>query len=723
MAGEKNLRTKPEKDRTADQPDVPDRDEELSTQTDVREALISLYKDVEKGFMDQYERANDQTDFWDTYNCKLGPKQFYTGNSKIYVPIVYDAVNARKTRFTNQIFPASGRNVEVTTEDGTYPYAVMALAEYYIRKTQLRTKIMPALMKCGDIEGQYNLYVTWRKTKRHVVWRVTKDVPESGEKVEDIQEDEIVHGCPDIEVLSDSDVLVLPTTADSLEEALACGGSVTILRRWSKTRLLQAVADGDVVKSVADAMTTEMTSENRGQYDPNRTKKMAAAAGIKGEGAGKYIQLYETWTRLNIDGDRRIVRAYFGSEKQLLGCKRNPFWSDHLPIISAPVEKVHGSFKGRSKVEPVCDLQYQANDAANQGMDSASYALSPIVITDPARNPRTGSMILSMAAIWEADPKSTQFAQFPPLWKDALEIVAACKNQIKESLGVNPAMITQAPGKAKRNQAEVAQEQAVDILTTADAVTVIEESMLTPLLNRMIELDHQYRDDDLTVRQFGPMGQKAEMERIPPIQMNRRYQFRWFGVEAARNAQQVQQQIAGLNVLRGIPPEMLGGHKLNMAPAIVQFVESTFGPRLAPLVLEPPEEQMPVPIEQEQMMLIEGFEVPLHQMDDDQAHIQAHGQLMHIAQSNENTGSGVVRKIQTHIWKHMQQMQAKQQAQMQQGMSQAGGSPGAPGGAGPGLQGSPRPGAQPAAPRGGQNPPGMIHQDRLRDPNVMPRKM
>ena len=42
---------------------------------------------------------------------------------------------------------------------------------------------------------------------------------------------------------------------------------------------------------------------------------------------------------------------------------------------------------------------------------------------------------------------------------------------------------------------------------------------------------------------------QAEMETIEPIQMDRRFEFRWFGVEAARNQQQIQMKMAGMNVL------------------------------------------------------------------------------------------------------------------------------------------------------------------------------
>ena len=73
-----------------------DRSEQLAEREDIREALLDVFKDIEKGFDNQAERSDANMDWWDVYNCALGPNQFYNGNSKIFVPIVYNAVNARK---------------------------------------------------------------------------------------------------------------------------------------------------------------------------------------------------------------------------------------------------------------------------------------------------------------------------------------------------------------------------------------------------------------------------------------------------------------------------------------------------------------------------------------------------------------------------------------------------------------------------------------------------
>ena len=716
MAKKPNLRTKQGPSPKADQPELT-RDRELVEEKGVKDALMDIYKDVEKGFDDQINRTNEVLDNWDLYNSELTSKQFYNGNSKIFVPLVHDAVNARVIRFTNQLFPQSGRHVGVTTEDGVIPNGLLALLNHYVKKTSLRTSIVPALVRNGDVEGQYTIYCNWRKTERSVVWRtktkpeIEEGVEDPDEEIEDIEEDEIVHDAPTVEIISDPDFLVLPATSNSLEQALDDGGSVTLIRRWTKAKIEKLIADGELDKEAGKGLLKQMGDMPSNQKK-DTAKEMVDAAGIKSDGRGKYALVYETWHKLFIDDKSRIVRTYFAGRDQVLSCRRNPYWADKLPMISEPVEKVAGSFKGRPKVSMIADLQIQANDAINEAMDSAAYALMPIVMTDPEKNPRIGSMILSLAAIWETNPADTQFVNMPALWKDGLEIVGFAKQQIFQTMTVNPSQITQASGKKKLNQAETAQEQQVDILTTSDAATVLEDGVLSPMLARWVEMDHQFRDEDITVAQYGVLGVRAKMERIEPLQFNRRWQFEWLGVKGSRSQQMMQQKIAGLNVLRGLPPQLYEGHKMNFVPLVTQIVEDMFGPELAPLVFEDMRSQLSQDPEQENELMLQGLDMPVHPLDNHQQHMQVHIRAM---QESGGDPSGAIR---IHLMKHQQLMAqaAAQAAQQQQGQ------PGAPGGAGPGVAGQPRPGATPMPPRGGQAPPGAIHADQMRDPSMMPRR-
>lgn len=686
------------------------RAEELATSEGVRKALKDLYARVQQGFTDQNDRVNDQLDYWDAYNCKLGSKQSYNGNSKVFLPIIANAVNARKTRFTNQVFPQSGRHIEVTTSDEK-PLHLMALLEHYIRRAKLRTLVMPPMCKNGDMEGQYNVCVSWVEHERHIVWRKPSDDPEDDEDEPDIEEETITTGRPHVEVLADADVFIDPPTADSVQDALAQGGSITVLRRWSKSKLRKMLLNDELDKSGARALLKDFGKKHQAG-DVDKPKEMVEAAGVKTAGTNKHALVYETWTNLTIDGERRLCRVYFGGEDTIVGCRRNPYWCDRCPVLSVPVEKVQGSARGVSKLKACVDMQYGANDAINEAMDSAAYALMPIIMTDPQKNPRVGSMILNLAAIWETNPNDTKFAQFPELWKQGFEIVSGYRTEIFQTLSVTPAMMPQSSsGKRRMNQAEAAQEAQVDILSTADSVTTMEEGILSPVMNWFVELDHQFREKALTVRQYGELGLSINMESIPPIQMDKRYEFRWYGVEQARSQAQTQQQIAAMNVVRGIPPEQMPGYRINLVPIISQLVENTFGVRLAPQIFENLQAKMAMPPELENDYLSQGLDLHVSPMDDDAKHMQAHQQLMQQGASNP--------AVRMHVLRHVMQMQQKQGAQQAQ---QQGGSPGVPGGGPPGVPGTPRPGAQPGQPRGGQRPPGAVHQDRMQDNQIMPRR-
>lgn len=675
---------------------------------ELKEKLLKTYAEIEKGFIDQAQRSDDQMDYWDAYNCILSGFQAYSGNAQIFVPLVYNAVKARSTRFVNQLFPKGSRYVEVVSTDSEEPHAIVALLEHYVRKAKLRTEVAPALCVNGDIEGQYNVYVGWSTKSRHVAWRETSPVETEGaaiegvgDDIEEIVEDVIRDDHPVCEVVPDADVCILPATSNSVEEALELGGSVTIIRRWTEAQLEQMKEDGDIVDDEADAVLEQMGQWNEKQGGTNPAKKHADAAGISAK--GKVLQGYETWKKLEIDGEKRLCVIKYGTDKVILSAKLNPYWNDRCPLISVPVRKVAGVVKGKSPVEPCMKLQYAANDVMNEGMDSATYALLPIIMTDPLKNPKTSTMILDLAAVWEVDPNSTKFAEFPQLYKTAFEIIPALRATIDQTLSVSPAMMTQSTGgKAKRNQAEIALEQQVEILSTSDAVTVLEEGVFTPVLMRFAEYDAQFREDDVTVRAFGHMGMRAAMERVKPLQLGTRYDFLWYGVEQARNAASRQQQIALLNVLRGIPPQLLPGRKLNMVPAIDAIVADVFSSRISPYIFEDISKQFSYPPEQENELLRTGQLWPVSPIDDDAKHMESHQK--DIDETGDPTGA-----TRQHLnWHRASQIMKAMAAQQQQA-----GNPGTPGGAGPGVAGQPKMGGQPSNPRQSKGPAGMINPDRM----------
>lgn len=694
-----------------------ERNKDYAKQAKVQEQLADLYDTINKGWDDKKSQSDDIRRCWDVYNCVLGDQQAYSGSSTVFIPLVHDAVEARVTRFVNTLFPPTGRTVGVTSESGDTPQATLALLEHYVTKANVRQSV-EAMIRGADISGQYNLYLSWKETTRHVTRKVQKASvedefgnPVEGSEVEDIEQDEeLTTGRPDVMVLATEDLLILPATCDHIEDA----ETVVIRKRLTKGAIKAKIKSGEYDKEAGETLLGRFGSEQNPQ-DPNPDKQATEAAGVKSDGAAKVAVVYEAWSKLKIGGERRWCVAEFGGQDIYLACKRNPYWNDKVPVLSLPRAKVAGSVWGQSAVAGgVEKLQYTANDAWNMGMDSAQYALLPIVMTDPEKNPRVGSMVLAMSAIWETNPNDTKFASFPALWKDALSLVAINRDQIMQSLSVTPAMMPHGNAGKKPTQAQAAQEQQVALEATALPVTDIEEGILAPMLEWFMELDAQFRDDELMVETYGEMGIQARMEAIPPSQMGERYLFKWYGSEGFRSAQQVQQMIATMNVLRGIPPQQLNGRKLDVSAILEHITLTVFGPRMAPRILVDQRHQLQVPPMLENRMLLNGLPVPVHATDDDIQHLQIHDQIA--AGSGDPSGH-----IREHMMAHMAQLKEKtaQAAGPQQG------APGIPGGAQgpanpqPGVAGAPRIGAQPGQPRPVQAPPGAVHQDQM--PLAMPR--
>jgi hypothetical protein len=379
-----------------------------------------------------------------------------------------------------------------------------------------------------------------------------------------------------------------------------------------------------------------------------------------------------------------------------------------------------------SQVEPIASMQYEANDAANEMADADHYGALPIVAVDPDVS-GGAPLIMNVAAIWNVKPESVKFMEFPDLGARGIRRIQAAQQAIFQSLGINPAMLPQNTTR-KRNQAEVANEQQVDLLTTAEAAAVLSEGIGTPMLGLMVDLDHQFRDNDLTVRMYGVMGVRAEMMDVPPLQNRHRFLFTWCGAEEARlNVAMQQQGTAFLNVARGLRQELQAeGYQLRLGPMLEKAALNLFGAQTGSQTLVDIRHQMTIPVELENDMLLDGFDVPTSPLDNHAEHMQKQFPL--IQQTGDPHGN-----IRIHVAAHAKAMQALQQMQMQQaamrsmqGQPQQG-APGVPGGAGPqgppGVAGAPKPpmqGGAPAGPRLMRGPPGMIRPDNI--PTQMPRR-
>lgn len=691
--------SKNKKDDDSGIPEWEDRKKEWMDDEEVQKQLADVYSSVISGFDDKAEQTQIIERAWDIYNCELNENQMYDGDSKAYLPIAHDAIEARVTRFSNSIFPQTGRYSEVLSDDAKIPYETMALLDHYVEACSLRDTVIPSLMRAGDITGQYSLFVSWLKRTRHAIKK--KQVPvlgtesigiEGAGSINDIEIESVDDSRPDVMVLDARDLLVSPASVDDIEDA----DIVAIALRLSKDKIQQLIDDEEIDEDAGQELIDNMAAASRDKQ-PNPDKKALNDAGIKTDSKGsKTALVYLIFTKLKLGKKRRRCRAYMAGADKILSCKRNPYWSDRIPVITQAALKVNGSIWGKSRVINVEQMVYAANDAFNMGQDSIKYSLMPVVVVDPEKfNAR--SVVQTMGAMWLGDPTALKIEQFPNKWPDAERVVAECRNQIMQSLGTNPAMLPMGGAGKKPTQAQISQEQQVALEATADVVTILETSVLNNLLRWFYEMDYQFRDKDIHVKRFGPVGAQAEMQAIPPTQVDTKYTFKWYGTEGAKSAQQIQQMISLLGVIRGIDPAQMNGRRVDAGPAIEAACLATFGPRIAPKVLINPEHDLTVPPEVENTMLVEGFCVKTSPGDNHMEHIMSHRHAAVL--TGDPTGA-----IREHMAEHeddMKKMQAAQAAQMAQ------------------IAG-PRPGSQAQAPTGPQAPPGAVRPDQMQ--GAMPRK-
>ena len=673
--------------------------------SEVYEKCEGMYPLLLKGYENRQEADEAIEEYWNIFNASPDDNQIYVGNSKCYLPVVRDAIVARSKRALKQLFPSKYKHVEAVGSDNQNPQPQLALLEHYIRKTKLRSTVRSMLM-AGDVTGQWNVYIDWQKTSRNVSNMVKKnpivmdvegaelEITDPNEEVEEIEDEEVVDAGPELVDFATEDLVVVPPTCTDINKAdISC-----LKLRMSKDQIKGLIDDGIFVLD-EDSDIGAWVADKKGKEKQVPEKKRTGDAGIKTEGTLKYALIYWAQAYLDPDGKGKcLMDIYFAGDKDIVGIVKAPAWGQKRSIISAPVDRVAGSFNGISKIEAVKRLQWNLNDFWNMGQDSAMYSLLPVVMTDPDKNPNYAMMVFGLAAVWPVDPKSTQFQSFPALWKDAAGMCDNIKSQIHQSLDVNEMMMGAMP-KGRKNNAMAGAQQQEQSVAVIDHAERFEDEILNPLMERIFEYDAQYRDEEMTVLTQGDIGVKASMQVIERQQWGERYFFQWTGTAYTNNLNRMQQQIAFMNVLRGIPPQQLNGRRLDITPILENMCENVFGAELAGRVLIDDRNKYSVPPEIEDEMMINGIMVEVHEADDDAQHIQAHQQS---AQSTMDP-TGLIR---THIQGHMKAMEVKRQKAMPQQPQQGGGQPGVPGGAGPGVPGTPRMGAQPAPQRPMQQPPG-----------------
>ncbi len=204
------------------------------------------------------------------------------------------------------------------------------------------------------------------------------------------------------------------------------------------------------------------------------------------------------------------------------------------------------------------------------------------------------------------------------------------------------------------------------------------------MLGLVVDYDYQFRDTDLTVRQYGEMGARARLEQVPPLTNRAGYTFIWRGAEQVKQTMMMQQAgTAWINVLQNPQIQMQlsrEGYSLHLAPVLVAQNQNIFGAFLGSQLIVNDREMLTMPPDEENEILATGQHLHVHPLDQDVPHMQSH-----MAALREGDPFGT---IQEHMAAHVQSMQMKNMAAMQKAQAQTGGGA-------PSQPGRPQAGAMP----------------------------
>ena len=390
-----------------DESDEVDEIKNYAKDKSLQEKLSKIYEQVTTGFKEEKQDQSDNIDeYWDIYNCDLGENQQYDGDSQIYEPIVHDAIEARRKRFTGMAFPNVGSNFEVISEQGDMPTSTTATLQQYIKKVNLRS-IVSTLFLNGDVEGQWSLMPDWKTSERTIKQKIKKPIEGTDEYTVEIEEQTIYDEGPELTIIPAQDLWMFPATASNVQDCEI----VAVALRLTDEAIDDKVDEGIFLKGAVKLLQKDAGEDQVKWAEKERTKD----AGVRMKAGQKFSLIYMVFAKLKLDGEKCPAIIYFGGPSNVLGVIKNPYWSQKIPIITEPISRVAGSAWGKSMVAPVAALQYQLNDISNMGQDSAMYTLMPIVMTDPMKNPQYSSMVMAMAAVWSTSPNDTKVIEFPEI--------------------------------------------------------------------------------------------------------------------------------------------------------------------------------------------------------------------------------------------------------------------------------------------------------------------
>lgn len=363
----------------------------------------------------------------------------------------------------------------------------------------------------------------------------------------------------------------------------------------------------------------------------------------------------------------------------------NPSYRNRRPWHVARLVKLVDEFYGRSMVEPFASIGYMLNDVANLTLDSAILALNPIAAVNSENVTNFDTLQLAPGAKWFFDgppQENVSFLSMPNVSQLGMAMMSMMQGLIQDFSGANFAVqgvpAPRGRGRAQNTATGMALLQQTGSAGFQVALEGLQDEVMVPLLEANYEMQEQFMSDRERILIPGRDGVALLEQEIGFEDVIGHYLFVWKGAQQKREQMAFTQGLQGivqmLAQIRMADPEAASQFRIKWGALARRFLTDGLGVSWADEVIETPEDQASVDPQLELDLMARHRPVEVAPGDDDQWHLQVEGQaLMEEPFASDPIAAAILMQhVQAHVQQAEAKMQAQQMAMMQQQMMQGG---------------------------------------------------
>lgn len=618
----------------------------------------------------------------------------YTGMADLHIPQLRKEVETMSRRIYKGLLPEDYLKAEPEGGLGDDDLATVntQVVRHYLDNVIQCKKALYPWAKQLVLFGTSPLRSYWHKEENELFYKKREAYADDQGiirfKAVPVREKLIKYNAPKLRAEDIFNTWVYPHNAQSPDDIEVC-----FWRTWVKKFELKDKADKGMCYGFDNLQSAGTDQAQQYSESVQRTMQFGDSGTIMSLQGNDLFQLVEIWCDLKLPGEQTLTPCVVEivGEKFVTRIQRNPYWHQEIPIdFGRFIIPPPGEFYGRGIPEAVINLQIQLDDTMNQTMDSATLALSPITIINPAYAPNSESFEVEPGAQWWADPSAVKQFQFPDLTEAGYKAAGTIKGWITELSDNSPQLPDPIAGKARSTgQAQLAvNEWQTDLFCFIDFISV---EALNPMAYKIHSLIQQYISDDDVIKVSGRYAETWINRIVTPQDIVGRYKFKWTGALQIENqAIKTQQMLNFLNTYKQLPPEAQAKIQINWENLMIKLFRDGFLIKDVENLITTARMTESVSPYLEERILGFGGEIHTVDSDDDDAHIKFHT----MAQNQDKdpiTRAKRNKHINDHQNQKLQKQAAEQQAAQQQQMQQqqlTQGQPPGPNGPGPGGPGN-----------------------------------